>query len=177
LRGSPNFRFSDRAQELFYAWFNELTIKLRQEDDEIVIEHLGKYRSLMPSLALIFHLCDMADDQRDGQASGPVSEDATYKAILCCEYLEKQARRIYGLVTNIHQCAAARLAKRIKTGIFLIHSRSETYIGSTGHCSMTKRLSRPPVMSSWRWLREYRPENPLGRPRLIEYDINPRVWQ
>src|SRR5207244_2828484 len=102
--GIPFFRFSDDAQPLFYRWSDALNVKLRQEDDEIVIEHLGKYRSLMPSLALIFHLCDIVD----GGPSGPVSADATQKAVFWCEYLEQHARRIYGLVTNINQRAAAR---------------------------------------------------------------------
>jgi len=53
----PYFRFSDEAQEVFFDWWTELqTIKLQQDDDSIIIEHMGKFRSLFPSLALIFHL-------------------------------------------------------------------------------------------------------------------------
>jgi hypothetical protein len=175
--GIPFFRFSDRAQELFYAWFNELTIKLQQEDDEIVIEHLGKYRSLMPSLALIFHLCDVADDRQD--TSGPVSEEATYKAILCCGYLEEHAQRIYGLVTNIHQRAAARLAKRIKNKDLPDPFRVRDVYRKHWALLDDKEIVQAACdeLVALRWLREYQPENPLGGPRVTEYDINPRVWQ
>jgi hypothetical protein len=109
----PSYRFSDEAQTLFYAWLTDLELnKLRGDDHPILLEHFGKYGSLMPSLALIFHLIDIAD----GANSGPVSLQAAEKAAGICDYLESHARRIYGLVSNINQQAAARLAKNIQTG-------------------------------------------------------------
>jgi len=173
--GIPFFRFSDDAQPLFYRWSDALNVKLRQEDDEIVIEHLGKYRSLMPSLALIFHLCDIVD----GGPSGPVSADATQKAVFWCEYLEQHARRIYGLVTNINQRAAARLAKRIKNrdlpDPFTVRDVYRKHWALLDDKEVVQGACDELV--SLGWVREYRTENPIGRPRLAEYDINPRVWQ
>ena len=54
--------------------------------------HLAKYRSLMPTLALIFHLVEVAD----GAALGPVSERAAIMAGTWCQYLESHAGRVYG---------------------------------------------------------------------------------
>jgi len=172
--GIPYYRFDDAAQELFYEWFNDLTLKLRKEDDEpIVTEHLGKYRSLMPSLALIFHLVDLAD----GRPSGPVSEDATKKAVLWCGYLEEHARRIYGLVTKIHVRAAARLAKKIKSGDLPNPFTVRDVYRKEWSLLDDKEIAQAACdeLVDLGWLREYRPENLVGRPRLTEYDINPRV--
>ena len=45
----------------------KLEIKLRSDDeDPVIVEHLAKYRSLMPSLALIFHLIEAADQTVTG---------------------------------------------------------------------------------------------------------------
>ena len=109
----PYFRFSDDAQMLFFEWLTELqTVKLQQDDDPIILEHLGKYRSLLPSLALIFHLIDIAD----GNASGDVSIKATSQAAAWCDYLETHARRIYGLLTDIEIKAAEQLLGKITKG-------------------------------------------------------------
>jgi hypothetical protein len=51
----PYYRFDEGAQPVFYEWLEKLESKLRAgEDEPVVLEHLGKYCSLMPSLALIF---------------------------------------------------------------------------------------------------------------------------
>jgi hypothetical protein len=87
--------------------------KLQGEDEPVVLEHLGKYRSLMPSLALIFHLIDSADGSA---AAGPVSLKTAELAAAWCDYLESHARRIYGLVANATVQSAAKLAKNIREG-------------------------------------------------------------
>src|SRR5262249_33425164 len=47
----PFFRFTPDAQDLFDAWRLDLEGNLRSEDEHpIVISHLAKFRSLMPSL-------------------------------------------------------------------------------------------------------------------------------
>lgn len=48
----------------------------------------------MPSLALVFHIINVADDL----VSGDITLDAVQKAAACCAYLESHARRIYGMV-------------------------------------------------------------------------------
>jgi Protein of unknown function (DUF3987) len=68
--------------------------------------HVTKYRSLMPSLALIGHLIDGVD----GGPTGPVSHGAAARAVGWCEYLQGHVRRLYASVTDGAQVAAALLA-------------------------------------------------------------------
>ena len=52
----PALRFSLEGQEIFNAWRTELELRLRKGDLLPALEsHLAKYRSLMPSIALIFY--------------------------------------------------------------------------------------------------------------------------
>jgi hypothetical protein len=106
----PFLHFDYEAQELFKAWLTELEEKIEAEGTPLMSEHLGKYRSLMPSLALIIHLINVAD----GHPAGPVTEEAAAQAAAWCEYLESHARRIYGLLADISIRAAEVLAERIK---------------------------------------------------------------
>ena len=55
------FRLAPDAQELFIEWFTGLERKVRGDElHPTLISHLSKYRSLMPSLALLFELADRA---------------------------------------------------------------------------------------------------------------------
>jgi hypothetical protein len=109
----PYFHFSDEAQVLFNEWLEDLEHRIRAKgEDPLFIEHLGKYRSLMPSLAEIIHLIEVAD----GKIAGPVSLQATEQAAAWCEYLESHARRVYGLVAETGRRAAIQLAERIRQG-------------------------------------------------------------
>lgn len=107
----PYYHFNDDAQLVFNEWLTELETRIRQVNDEpVLIEHLGKYRSLMPALALLFHVLNLAD----GQAASQVTVVSARCAAAWCEYLESHARRIYGLVTNLITQAASRLALKIQ---------------------------------------------------------------
>ena len=54
----------------FDAWRADLEQQLRAEEDHpVLLSHVAKYRSLVPSLALIVHLIDCVG----GEARGPVS--------------------------------------------------------------------------------------------------------
>lgn len=90
----PYFRFSPETQTFFHNWIKNLQEKLEAKDHPILIQHLSKYRSLMPSLALVFHIINVADDL----VTGNITLDAVQKAAACCAYLESHARRIYGMV-------------------------------------------------------------------------------
>jgi len=109
----PYLRFTPDGQELFKDWFSDLEGRLRNNDEPPAIqEHLGKYRSLMPSMALIHHLLNVAD----GKASGPVALKSAKLAAATCDYLESHARRIYHMAGNITQRAAGSLTDKIKLG-------------------------------------------------------------
>jgi len=66
------------------------------------LSHVAKYRSLMPSLALILHLIDGVD----AGPGGPVSRAAAAQAAAWCEYLAAHARRLYAAVTDAARVAA-----------------------------------------------------------------------
>jgi putative DNA primase/helicase len=92
----PFFRLSSKAQAFFHNWLKILQEKLNSPDHPIILQHLSKYRSLMPSLALIFHIIDNADEQRERNLTLP----SLQKAAAWCAYLESHARRIYGMVLD-----------------------------------------------------------------------------
>lgn len=108
----PYFRYNQDAQQLFNDWLTTLqTQKLQEEDNPLMLEHLGKYRSLMPSLSLIFHCIAIAD----GKASDGISIESAKLAIDWCEYLESHARRIYAMAESAEREAAVSLSKKIKS--------------------------------------------------------------
>lgn len=111
--GPPFLRFDPEAQELFEAWRAALEAKVRVPDESPLIEsHLAKYRSLMPSLAELFHLIAVVD----GAGPGPVSIEAAGLAVAWCDQMEAHARRIYAFASEPDLEAARALANQIKAG-------------------------------------------------------------
>ncbi len=107
--GVPFLRFDDAAQVLFSEWRAALERRLRSgEEHPAIVSHLSKYRKLIPTLALINHLCDTRQ--------GAVSEGALLRAIAYSEYLESHAQRIYSYATRPDIDAAKTLLKRLHTG-------------------------------------------------------------
>ena len=105
--GLPFLRFDNQAQSVFSEWRKTLEDRLRSgEEHPAIISHLSKYRKLIPSLALINHLCD--------STNGPVTEQALIRAIAFGEYLESHARRIYSYATRPDIDAAKTILKRLK---------------------------------------------------------------
>jgi hypothetical protein len=89
----PFLRFDAEAQQLFDEWRTDLENRLRSGQlSTLLQEHLGKYRSLMPSLALIFHLVEVAGQTKP---ISPVSLEAAERAAAWCDWLEAHARRVY----------------------------------------------------------------------------------
>ena len=111
----PALHFSGEAQELFNEWRADLEGRLRGKAAEATpsfTAHLAKYRSLMPSLALLFHLIDsVAENTR-----APVSIGAARLAAAWCEYLELHARKVYFAELSGGAPAAQRIADRISKG-------------------------------------------------------------
>lgn len=170
----PYYRFNEEAQALFNEWLTELEIKLRQANDEpVLIEHLGKYRSLMPALALLIHVLAIAD----GQPSLQVSMESAQMAAAWCEYLESHVRRIYGLVTNLSTQAASRLAIRVQQKE-LPNSFTVRDVYRKGWSLLDdKQVAEHACeeLVSLGWLRErFIPPAP-GQRGKTEYLINPKV--
>src|SRR5712692_8177369 len=109
----PFLRFEAEAQELFDGWRVDVEQTLRAEEEHpVLLSHFAKYRSLMPSLALLVHLIDGVD----GGPTGPVSRGAAARAVAWCEYLQGHARRLYASVTDMARVAAALLAAKLTHG-------------------------------------------------------------
>ena len=125
-------KFSQSAQLIFDQWRNELeNVKLKNKDNHpVLIAHLTKYRSLMPSIALILHLIDhcsqdvVADgialqedikEEDNPMSMPPVSDITTLAAIDWCSYLESHARRIYALSVDHSILTASLILDKIKS--------------------------------------------------------------
>jgi len=167
--------FSDEAQQVFNSWLTDLQCKkLKADEHSMLIEHMVKYRSLMPSLALIFHLIDIAD----GAEAGPISVGAAEKAAAWCDYLESHARRAYGLVLDIDQQAAAQMANKIIDGR-LLDGFTARYVYRTGwHLLNSTELAQSACdeLVDAGWIRqESAKDQVIGRPALPTYIINPKV--
>jgi hypothetical protein len=112
--GIPAMRFTEDAQEIFDQWRDELEVRLRSTELPPALEsHLAKYRSLMPSLALIFQLIEFVDGSGDG---GAVGRRATLQAVAWCTYLETHARRLYSSAENPAMEGARALLDRVRKG-------------------------------------------------------------
>jgi putative DNA primase/helicase len=163
----PFLRFDKQAQNVFDDWRSELEPRIRSGEEHPALEsHLAKYRSLVPTLALLFHLAD--------RVSGPVTADATRKALAWARYLESHARRIYGIVTDPAPVAAKALAKRIMNGEvpdgFTL--RSVYRNAWTGLDKESTGLAVE-LLIELSWLREI--ETPTtGRPK-VSYRIHPAI--
>jgi len=114
--------FDREGQAIFDAWWGDLECRIRQEESSTVEAHLAKYRSLMPSLALLLHLVAIAErGETDpmGHLSGrvePITADAAGKAVRWCAYLESHARRVYAMGANAGIGAAKLLLDRLIEG-------------------------------------------------------------
>jgi putative DNA primase/helicase len=171
--GRGFFRFDAAAQALFYEWLIELEKdKLVADDHHLLLEHLSKYRKLMPALALLFHLIDLAD----GKKSSGVSISNAARACGWCEYLEAHARRIYALVTDIDVLAASILAKKIideklKNGFTL----RDVYRQKGFLKDREIAKSACAELIELGWLREVKTPPAQGQKIKISYQVNPKI--
>ena len=111
----PAVRFSDPAQEAFNVWRQELESRLRSSEIgcSAFESHLAKYRSLMPSLALLFWLLE---DPKHIHGSSAISFSATTLAIRWCDFLEKHAFKAYRIGQSAEAQATKKLAECIENG-------------------------------------------------------------
>ncbi len=110
----PGLRFTEDAQELFNEFRSDLEKRLRGGDGTTPAfeSHIAKYRSLLPSLALIFHLVNVVGEQEQG----PVGLPSARLAAMWCEYLEHHARKIYASELYPDLTTAHLLASKIRAG-------------------------------------------------------------
>jgi putative DNA primase/helicase len=176
------FRFASDAQELFIEWLAELEAKIRGDAlHPALISHLSKYRSLMPTLAVLFHLAEAVAG--NGEAD-TVSLHHTRQAAAWCEYLESHARRVYSCIVTPQLRAARELAAKIKhgkVGTDGFFSCRDVYLkGWSGLDSPEAVKQAAEVLQDAGWVRPVGGESsdPLGRGRPSNrYQVNPAVWE
>jgi hypothetical protein len=174
--GPPFLRFSPDAQALFddWRWGLENSKVLSGNEDPLIQAHLSKYRSLMPKLALLFHLTEAAE----GKATGSVSRGAAAMAAGWCDILEGHARRIYAGFGDATINQARRLAAQIKKGKVpdglaphQIANRGWTDLGTVADVDVAlERLQA----AGWVFLEKIRPGTNGGRPKTVIH-INPKL--
>jgi len=172
----PYYRFSEAGQQVFNDWLENLqNVKIKQEGKLLMVEHFGKFRSLMPSLALIFHLIDIAD----GKPVGNVSEQAARLAVKWCDYLESHARRIYAMADSPESIAAAELAGKIEDSK-LPNPFTVRHVIRKGWQELKDKeivQAACKILIDENWLcMSRKPKPTTGRPPAPEYHINPAVF-
>ena len=113
----PYLTFDPEAQAIFDTWRTELEVRLRGEELQrtpAFCSHLSKYRSLMPSLALIFHLIETVGGPPSDHVGIPAG--AARLAAAWCEYLEAHARKVYRRELAGDVEGARLLAAKIESG-------------------------------------------------------------
>ena len=175
-----HFRFAADAQQLFAEWQAELEPRIRgSELPPALISHLSNYRSLMPSLALLFELADSAAGLGGGES---VSLDHTKQAAAWCDFLEAHARRVYSCITTPQLRAARELAGKIKmrkVGADGSFSCREVYLkGWSGLDTPESVKLAAEVLEDAGWLRDMSGESGrLGGRPSNRYEVNPAVWE
>jgi putative DNA primase/helicase len=102
--------FSPKAQEAYNTWRSKLELRLISSDlSNHQKSYLSKYRSLMPSLALIFHTA------KDNDLTPEILLSSVQQAICWCEVLESHTNKILGL-SLAPEAAAEFFLDKMKEG-------------------------------------------------------------
>ncbi|MBI4853547.1 MAG: DUF3987 domain-containing protein [Acidobacteria bacterium] len=170
-------RYEDKAQEFFDDWRTDLETTLRSNKIEhpALEAHLSKYRSLMPSLSLIFHLIDYCDGQT---TTNFVSLHSAQLAAAWCSFLFEHAKRIYGIAIRSEIRKAKTIANHIQKGnlpdpftVREVYRRGWSGLATPQDCTEPLEL-----LEDLNCLKSSRlpSTNDGGRPTVI-YRINPKL--
>jgi 5S rRNA maturation endonuclease (ribonuclease M5) len=166
-------RFDGAAQRLFDAWFCGLHQELRADDIPPAIEsHLGKYKSLIPSLAVLVHLAD------DESHSPIVGVDAVSKAIAWSGYLKSHALRVYGAALDPVNANAKTILDKVESGKLSDGFGTGDVLrgGWTGLDTLEIVKAAMTRLVEYGWLVQMTPTNPTmgGRPSM-RYQVHQKI--
>jgi len=166
----PSWRrlhFTDAAQVQFDLWFvkNEELVRGSRLSNSLAA-HLSKYRSLVPGLALLFHLIE--------NCGGDVCYDCTLRAMAFALYLKNHARRVYASIHHYDAAPAKTLAEHLVKGDLQNGFTART-IYTKGWAGLRKETTKPALdlLVELNWLRVESGKGP-GRP-TDTYLINPSI--
>ncbi|MFK7823619.1 MAG: DUF3987 domain-containing protein [Oligoflexales bacterium] len=158
-------RFAPDAQFIADKWYAELEKRLFTETMSPIMEgHLSKFRSLMPSLALIFEVTELLGKTANGVPSS-ISAESTNLAIRWCEFLELHAIKAYGEHLNPALASARVLYKKITSGAVKDYDRCRDLYrhGWKGLSNMKDLEGAIGVLKTYRWIRVEMISPPTGR--------------
>ncbi len=155
---------------MFFAWLLDHENRLRNEEMPECLEvHLGKYPSLVPSIALILHLSE--------GNSGPVDCTSTTKAIGWAKYLEAHAKRLYAPIVGADFVSAKALARKIKTKSLCeefrlrdVYRKGWAYLSTSDEAKLAAE-----ILEDHNWIYSRQQETP-GR-TATTYVANPLIWE
>jgi putative DNA primase/helicase len=168
INGILLLHFTIDAQQLFNQWYvkNE---ELLRESAFTTSEHshFAKYRSLIPGLALLFHLLD--------GHSGAVCLNCTTSALQFSLYLKSHARRIYGSVHGQDYAPARALAEKLLIGSLTngFTQRALLHKGWANLSTPSQVQIAVDALVEYGWLFEHLSEN-VGRKTTLYY-INKKI--
>jgi putative DNA primase/helicase len=166
--GVKVLNFDDKAQAIFNSWYADNEKMLRQGKlDPSEQSHFAKYRSLIPGLALLFHLLDHNGPQ--------VGVESISLAIKFSYYLKSHARRIYGSVHGLDATSARSLATNLIKAKLSDGFTQRTVMHKGWKSLQTKYQVEMAVntLVEYGWLTEHASEN-AGR-KTVVYRINPKI--
>jgi Protein of unknown function (DUF3987) len=110
----PYLQFAGDAQEYFNSWRQRLEERLISgEVGGVIRSHLSKYRSLLPALALTFHLIETARKR----VLPPVSLPAIKLAARWVDWLEAHMQRLYCAAHDGDPDGPTMLARRLRSDL------------------------------------------------------------
>lgn len=166
--GSQLLHFTPTAQQAFNGWHVQNEQMLASGGlDPARQSHFAKYRSLIPALALLFHLLD-------GHTGG-VCEDCLGRAVSFAKYLKKHADRIYASVSGHDHAAVRMLADRLLRGQLKdgFTCRTLTLKGWAGLATKEQAQAAIDALVEYDWLIETEIRSG-GRP-TVKYALNPNA--
>ena len=137
------------------------------EEHPVIEAHLTKYRSLLPTLALIFQVADYE--------TGPVGLEAVERAAAWCALLEGHARRVYSSVAAPDVAGAKALLGKIRSGALghPFSARDVYHRGWAGLAGSEPTRAAIALLEDLGWVRRVRSETP-GRARE-DVHLHPRL--
>jgi hypothetical protein len=167
----PFLRFDAAAQDAFNEWRTELETRIRIGNYPPAFEsHLSKYRSLVPSIALLCHLIE-------GDTSGSIGEIPLTTALAWVQYLESHARRMYAYVNDIALASAKELLRRIEKGeLGRTFTARDVYRKGWSMLDKDSTGNAIDYLDEFGYIRRLKSIQMTGRSR-IEWEVHPDVLE
>ncbi|WP_022851529.1 YfjI family protein [Limisalsivibrio acetivorans] len=177
--GNDNIiRFNSEAQKVFEDWDKELIARTVEMDSCMLGQHISKYESLLPSLALIFHLTDICSENFEKN----ISVESLKLAIQWCEYLESHAMRLYDINEDYIYNVSKSLSKKLRNEDNDLPTPFKVADIKRKGWSMLENTEvikdALEYLEQLNWIKSVKPTNrgsKGGRPQGLDYYINPNV--